>query len=234
VSRELLTDARESLMRRGDRALHRGVDDLATGPERHPNVPIARGKSILAARREVNPPERAVACAQREEMELATGQERGRVSVRAIAPGRLRLGTLVVRDVDFAVLARGASGRGRGLVGLEHDAGFVQATGDEEKQARQKEEATGSRIHALVIAGERRRSPPENAGTNGPHPGPRAGRYGWSSCNHLPTTPAKTAPAIGATQKSHSCSSAHPPTKSAGPVLRAGLTETLVIGMPMR
>ena len=27
----------------------------------------------------------------------------------------------------------------------------------------------------------------------------------------------------GATQNIHSCSSAHPPTKSAGPVLRAGL-----------
>src|SRR5262249_59915048 len=45
------------------------------------------------------------------------------------------------------------------------------------------------------------------------------------------TTPASSAPAIGATQKSHSCCTAQPPTNSAGPVLRAGFTEVLVTGM---
>ena len=35
---------------------------------------------------------------------------------------------------------------------------------------------------------------------------------------------------IGATQKSQSWLEAHPPAKSAGPVLRAGLTEVLVTG----
>ena len=39
------------------------------------------------------------------------------------------------------------------------------------------------------------------------------------------------APTIGATQKSQSCSIAQPPTKSAGPVLRAGFTDVLVTGM---
>lgn len=39
---------------------------------------------------------------------------------------------------------------------------------------------------------------------------------------------------IGATQNSHSCESAQSPTISAGPVLRAGLTEVLVTGMLMR
>ena len=38
----------------------------------------------------------------------------------------------------------------------------------------------------------------------------------------------------GATQKSQSCPSAQPPTKTAGPVLRAGLTDVLVTGMLMR
>ena len=33
---------------------------------------------------------------------------------------------------------------------------------------------------------------------------------------------------------SHSCSIAQPPTNSAGPMLRAGLTDVLVIGMPTR
>ncbi len=42
------------------------------------------------------------------------------------------------------------------------------------------------------------------------------------------------APAMGASQKSHSCASAQPPTNTAGPVERAGLTERLVTGMPMR
>jgi hypothetical protein len=42
------------------------------------------------------------------------------------------------------------------------------------------------------------------------------------------------APKIGASQKSHNWESAPPPTKIAGPVLRAGLTEVLVTGMLMR
>ena len=45
--------------------------------------------------------------------------------------------------------------------------------------------------------------------------------------------PAMAAPAIGASQNSHSCWIAHPPTNSAGPVLRAGFTERLVTGMPI-
>ena len=44
----------------------------------------------------------------------------------------------------------------------------------------------------------------------------------------------RAAPTIGATQNSHSCSSAQPPTNSAGPVLRAGFTEVLVTGMLTR
>src|SRR5580658_5820800 len=47
-------------------------------------------------------------------------------------------------------------------------------------------------------------------------------------------SPAMAAPTMGATQKSHNCSNAHPPTNTAGPVLRAGLTERLVTGMPIR
>ena len=39
---------------------------------------------------------------------------------------------------------------------------------------------------------------------------------------------------MGASQNSQSCSIAHPPTNSAGPVLRAGLTEVLVTGMLIR
>jgi len=35
----------------------------------------------------------------------------------------------------------------------------------------------------------------------------------------------------GATQNSHSCCKAHPPTKTASLVLRAGLTEVLVTGI---
>src|SRR3954465_12468711 len=42
------------------------------------------------------------------------------------------------------------------------------------------------------------------------------------------------APTMGATQKGQSCESAHPPTKSAGPVERAGLTEVFVTGMMTR
>src|SRR5512143_1907251 len=41
-------------------------------------------------------------------------------------------------------------------------------------------------------------------------------------------------PIRGATQNTHSCASAHPPTNSAWPVERAGLTEVLVIGMLTR
>ncbi len=47
-------------------------------------------------------------------------------------------------------------------------------------------------------------------------------------------TPANAAPINGATQKSHSCAIAHPPTKRAGPVLRAGFTERFVMGIPTR
>jgi len=36
---------------------------------------------------------------------------------------------------------------------------------------------------------------------------------------------------MGASQNSHSCSMAHPPANSAGPELRAELTEVLVTGM---
>ena len=39
---------------------------------------------------------------------------------------------------------------------------------------------------------------------------------------------------MGATQKSQSCASAQPPTNTAGPVLRAGFTERLVTGIPIR
>ena len=38
----------------------------------------------------------------------------------------------------------------------------------------------------------------------------------------------------GAIQKSHSCISAQPLTNIAGPVERAGLTDRLVTGMPIR
>src|SRR5262249_11895402 len=50
----------------------------------------------------------------------------------------------------------------------------------------------------------------------------------------LCSTPAAIAPAIGATQNSHSCASAQPPTSKAGPVLRAGFTDVLVTGMLTR
>ena len=56
-----------------------------------------------------------------------------------------------------------------------------------------------------------------------------------SACNSARDThPASNAPTIGATQNSHNCCSAQPPTKSAGPVLRAGFTEVLVTGMLTR
>src|SRR5712692_1180232 len=48
------------------------------------------------------------------------------------------------------------------------------------------------------------------------------------------TIPAAAAPRIGATQNNQSCSRAQPPTKRAGPVLRAGLTEVLVTGIEIR
>jgi hypothetical protein len=55
------------------------------------------------------------------------------------------------------------------------------------------------------------------------------------SPNSMLYNPPPTAPPIsGATQNIHSCCSAHPPTNTATPVLRAGLTLTLVTGMPMR
>ncbi len=44
-------------------------------------------------------------------------------------------------------------------------------------------------------------------------------------------TPAIAAPMIGATQNSQSCSTAHPPTNTAGPVLRAGFTDRFVTGI---
>lgn len=50
----------------------------------------------------------------------------------------------------------------------------------------------------------------------------------------LLTTPAQTAPAIGAAQNSQTCCRAQPPTKTAGPVLLAGLTDRLVIGIPTK
>src|SRR6185437_5353160 len=43
--------------------------------------------------------------------------------------------------------------------------------------------------------------------------------------------PPKAPPINGATQNNQSCASAQPPTKSAGPVLRAGFTDVLVTGM---
>ena len=57
-------------------------------------------------------------------------------------------------------------------------------------------------------------------------------RYFFPSHFHRP--PASAAPRMGATQNSHSWPSAQPPTSSAGPVLRAGFTEVLVMGMLTR
>lgn len=48
------------------------------------------------------------------------------------------------------------------------------------------------------------------------------------------STPAITAPIIGASQNIHSWSTAAPPTNSAGPVERAGLTDVLVTGIEIR
>src|SRR5882672_1534009 len=67
-------------------------------------------------------------------------------------------------------------------------------------------------------------------------------RYGRPSSQPLPfpspmylyTYAPSAPPAIGATQNSHSCSSAQPPANTATPVLRAGFTEVLVTGMLIR
>src|SRR6516162_2502798 len=48
------------------------------------------------------------------------------------------------------------------------------------------------------------------------------------------SSPAMTAPMIGATQNSQSWAIYSPPANSAGPVLRAGLTEVLVTGIETR
>src|SRR5687768_9650637 len=48
------------------------------------------------------------------------------------------------------------------------------------------------------------------------------------------TAAAITAPITGVTINTHNWLNAHPPTKIAGPMLRAGLTEVLVTGMPTR
>lgn len=50
----------------------------------------------------------------------------------------------------------------------------------------------------------------------------------------LEMKPPMMAPKMGASQKSHSWLRAIPRTMRAGPVLRAGLTEVLVMGMLMR
>nr|CAD5959986.1 PAP2 superfamily protein [Planktothrix pseudagardhii] len=39
---------------------------------------------------------------------------------------------------------------------------------------------------------------------------------------------------IGATQNNHNCWIAQPPINNAGPVLRAGFTDTLVTGIPIK
>jgi len=54
-----------------------------------------------------------------------------------------------------------------------------------------------------------------------------------SCCQRL-TTPAIAAPRMGASQNNQSCAIYAPPAKSAGPVLRAGLTEALVTGIRKR
>src|SRR6516164_4078895 len=48
------------------------------------------------------------------------------------------------------------------------------------------------------------------------------------------SSPAITAPTIGASQNSQSWPTYSPPANSAGPVLRAGLTEVLVTGIDTR
>jgi len=56
----------------------------------------------------------------------------------------------------------------------------------------------------------------------------------YSSINTRQTPPPRIPPKIGATQNSHNCCSAQPPTNTAGPVLRAGFTERLVTGIPIK
>src|SRR6516164_5178575 len=57
-----------------------------------------------------------------------------------------------------------------------------------------------------------------------------------ASCSYIQraSNPAMTAPIIGATQNSQSWPIYSPPAKSAGPVLRAGLTDVLVTGIDTR
>src|SRR5215203_7470085 len=52
-----------------------------------------------------------------------------------------------------------------------------------------------------------------------------------SSLSQRYRIPPAAPPAIGATQNSQSCASAHPPANRAGPVLRAGFTEVFVTGI---
>src|SRR5208282_4866189 len=59
-----------------------------------------------------------------------------------------------------------------------------------------------------------------------------ASRYSTNTARYTP--PPGTPPTIGASQNNHNCDTAHPPTKIAGPVLRAGFTERLVTGIPIR
>jgi hypothetical protein len=55
-----------------------------------------------------------------------------------------------------------------------------------------------------------------------------------TSCCHRPTNPARAAPRHGASQKSQSWPIYAPPANSAGPVLRAGLTDAFVTGIRNR
>src|SRR3954465_14422793 len=54
------------------------------------------------------------------------------------------------------------------------------------------------------------------------------------SCIQRVTRPAIAAPTIGASQNSQSCDTYSAPSNSAGPVLRAGLTDVLVTGIDTR
>ncbi len=55
-----------------------------------------------------------------------------------------------------------------------------------------------------------------------------------SPSSQLPSLPPMTPPKIGATQNSQTCESASPPAYSAGPRLRAGLTDVFEIGIDIR
>src|SRR5437762_14359471 len=55
-----------------------------------------------------------------------------------------------------------------------------------------------------------------------------------NSSTLLYSHPAARAPTIGATQSTHNCARAQPPTNRAGTVLRAGFTDVPVTGMLMR